>query len=209
MISTRYRFIYLHAPKTGGNSLQSVLLPFSDDHKSVAPGFSGIDRFGVLGPVTPSKHCILQDYYQRLGPVIADFAIALSIRHPYHRLVSFYFSPHRWQPVERPSDMVTPYFDEAEFLAVARDLTPMAAYIAAPAGVRVQPNFLRFETLGDDFRSFLHLIGLAGTVDGALPHVNKSAASGKLSEEILASRELKQMVEPYLLEDLEAFSYQL
>jgi len=51
MISRRYKFIYVHIPKTGGTTIQSVLLPFSDDEKFIVPYQDGVDSFEVRGPL--------------------------------------------------------------------------------------------------------------------------------------------------------------
>jgi len=110
MHSERHRLIYLHPPKTGGNSIQSVLLPFSDDRKVLVGHQDGRDRFEVRGPATASKHATLADYASSLD--IAAYRVAISVRHPFDRAVSFFFSPHRWmRQTEDGWSLATPVWD--------------------------------------------------------------------------------------------------
>jgi hypothetical protein len=67
MISSKYRFLYVHIPKTGGNSIQHVLLPISDDQKELKKHQDGLDRFEVIGPKTKKKHASLKAI-ERQGP---------------------------------------------------------------------------------------------------------------------------------------------
>ena len=71
MISSAYGFIFLHAPKTAGNSMQLVLQPFSDDRISRIHGRDPTQQFGLKGPVSTKKYAKLQDYARRLGSDLA------------------------------------------------------------------------------------------------------------------------------------------
>jgi hypothetical protein len=43
MISTSHQFLFVHIPKTGGNSIQTILLPFSDDQKNTSTKQDGVN----------------------------------------------------------------------------------------------------------------------------------------------------------------------
>lgn len=62
MISSTQSFISLHAPKTGGNRIQTLPAPFRDDTIILSAHQDGYDRFGIRGDVTPFKHVRLSDY---------------------------------------------------------------------------------------------------------------------------------------------------
>jgi len=56
----------------------------------------GIDRFELRGPATKSKHQTLEDYSDLLGPVFSDYKVYAFARPPVERIISLYYSPHRW-----------------------------------------------------------------------------------------------------------------
>lgn len=95
MISSQYKFIYLHVPKTGGNSIQSVLLPMSDDSLIIREVGDGYERFGISGAITSHKHNDLSCYAKAIGDQCAAYRIVMSVRNPFERAISHYFSPHR------------------------------------------------------------------------------------------------------------------
>ncbi|MFC1908578.1 sulfotransferase family 2 domain-containing protein [Chloroflexota bacterium] len=94
MISVEKRFLFIHMPKTGGNSIQTILKEYSED-KFIAGGTrDGINRFGIenekYGTV---KHSTLSEYESALEPELYNslFKFAV-IRNPWDRMVSLYFS---------------------------------------------------------------------------------------------------------------------
>ncbi len=107
MISVQKRFLFVHIPKTGGNSLQGLLKKYSEDMiVSTAAHHDGIERFEVRNCNYPiKKHSTLSEYKNVLESELFDslykFAV---IRNPYERMVSYYFSPHfsrdRWDREE-------------------------------------------------------------------------------------------------------------
>jgi hypothetical protein len=128
--------IFIHIPKTGGNTVQSFLLDsgLSLDEK-VAGGFrDGVNRFEVRGGLTRSKHQPLSTYFL-LDPSLKSLSLYSSVRRPFERMVSLYFSPHRAM-VQKPesgeyvlrSEMP---FDEREFLALVHASKPAFQYLMA------------------------------------------------------------------------------
>lgn len=55
----------------------------------------GTDRFELQGATTHSKHQCLS-HYQQCDPSFALYPVVICVRRPLRRLVSLYFSPHRW-----------------------------------------------------------------------------------------------------------------
>ena len=169
MISTAKKFLFIHVPKTGGNSIQCSLGRYGDDAiVATAPHHDGIERFELRHPDLPTeKHSTLSDYrslldHQTFGELFR-FAV---LRNPWERMVSLFFSPHRG--ISR--------WDRDSFLAVIEDALPTRHYIcAAPHTSQLDgdlDHLLRFEKLSVDFRLACERIGIAPP---ALPVRNRSA----------------------------------
>ena len=87
--------IFIHIPKTGGNTIQKTLFDknLSLDNIVVTENQDGVDRFGVRGKYTISKHMSLSSYYKNKS--LRNYSTFVCVRKPLDRLVSSYFSPHR------------------------------------------------------------------------------------------------------------------
>ncbi|MGA0608257.1 sulfotransferase family 2 domain-containing protein [Phenylobacterium sp. VNQ135] len=159
MISLERRFLFVHIPKTGGNSIQNVLRTYSEDEIVCRePHQDGIERFELSNPTYGfSKHSPLAEYAAKLPPDVygALFKFAC-VRNPWARAVSFYFSPHRG---------VTEFTREA-FVAFLPTIPPMTQHLRATpdqpaAGIRDNFDYLmRFETLQQDFDVICERLGL-------------------------------------------------
>lgn len=89
--------LFIHVPKTGGNSLQQAFLQlgWTADQRLLSGHQDGVDRFELRGVHTHSKHQPL-GHYLRLWPAARLLPVYACLRPPLQRLVSLYFSPHRW-----------------------------------------------------------------------------------------------------------------
>ena len=69
MISFQKRFLFVHIPKTAGNSIQSVLRDYSEDELvALRDEQDGIERFGLRNPKYKiKKHSTLAEYRAALG----------------------------------------------------------------------------------------------------------------------------------------------
>src|SRR5205814_7011514 len=96
MISFQKRFLFVHIPKTAGNSIQSVLRDYSEDQiVALRSEQDGIERFGLRNPnYKIKKHSTLAEYRAALGDEqfrgLYKFAC---VRNPWDRMVSYYFTP--------------------------------------------------------------------------------------------------------------------
>ncbi|KPP86162.1 MAG: Sulfotransferase family [Rhodobacteraceae bacterium HLUCCO07] len=195
MISTAHRLIFLNAPKTGGNAIQTVLLPLSDDVKVTGAAQDGVHRFGIRSALTPHKHATLADYASRLGVALGDFRVLITLRPPFERLISLYFSPHRWLGCK-------PTWDEADFLALMRKSPSIASFLRVDGRLRFPDATLRFETLATDFARVSARWGLP-IPDPRIPVLNESADTSGLRHQILADTTLRGIVEDFAAEDME------
>lgn len=205
MILSRYNLIYLHAPKTGGNSIQELLLPHSDDKMVLRSHQDGVDRYEIAGPATSSKHADLQSYADAIGGRLSDFTVAISVRHPFDRALSFYFSPHRWM---RQRDggwhLEPPHWDINAFAQMLGRERSMVSFLSVDGKVRMPNIVIRYETLAYSFAEFCAKAGLP--ISQRLAHRNKSA-SLKLKVLERDNAEARKIVEAAYSEDFALFGY--
>ena len=169
MLSTTHNFLFIHVPKTGGNSIQKVLLPYSDDQMALAAPFhDGVDRFEILSPgLNIHKHSTLADYQAQLGCALFSRLIKIAcVRNPWDRCVSFFFSPHRgevlWDPEAFAEFIQTTVKPHRDFLSLPDSQSDCFGNLDV---------ILRFEQLQDDFDSLCDRLGIERN---ELPHANVS-----------------------------------
>lgn len=198
MISTTYRFIFIHAPKTGGNSVQLVLQPLSDDHRTVVRSQDGHQRFGIEGPITRGKHDKLANYRDRLAADFSRFRIIVGARDPLARAVSSYYSPHRWEE-SRPA------FEREAFEKVVRRMPSLVEMLSVDGEAHRPDHILRFEALADDLASTAQALNLPTLAP--LQHVNASAANQSQRDETLADPWVRGLVVERYADDYDLFGY--
>ena len=191
----------MHVQKTGGNSISTALLPFSDDQKTIKKHQNGHDRFGIKGDVTPRKHAWLQEYYSVLGENIYQYEIVTSVKGPLERAVSMYFSPHRWYKLEEKEwTKVEPFWCFKRFSAIASKMYRLVDFLTIDGTVRSPDHLIRFETLQNDFEALA--IKYALPINRShLPHVNKSASNSALYQTAYNDRQVRDLVKSRFKED--------
>lgn len=170
MISIQSQFLFIHVPKTGGNSIQNILRSYSEDEiVMLAEHQDGIERFGVRNrKYNLTKHSTLSHYKSVMDAStyrsLFKFAV---MRNPWDMMISFYFSPHRgiakWN---RDS-----FLDMLEGVPTIRHYIceePLRGHQKLDSDIDF---LLRFERLEDDFRVACGRIGIPCA---PLPHRNKS-----------------------------------
>lgn len=169
MISFQKRFLFVHIPKTAGNSIQSILRQYSEDEIVALRGEQeGIERFGVRNPKYEiKKHSTLAEYRAALGEEkfrpLYKFAC---VRNPWDRMISLYFSPGR--------KVAT--WDGAAFKRLVSKTLPVADYLRLDESDRDPfgnvDRILRFENLAEDFRSVCQKLDISSS---PLPAYNRSS----------------------------------
>jgi len=203
VISTRHKFIFLHVPKTAGNSIQTWLLPYSDDQKVVSGHQDGIETFNIRGAITPTKHAGLQKYADVLGPRLADFATVIPVRDPLDRILSLYFSPHRMVG-RAPGSKLT--YETRFFDALARQTPPMTEYLSVDGAIRAPSLIVRYENLAADLATMATRFDLPKP---ELPQLNQSADRDGERERLKRHPEVLAIVRDRFAEDYRYFGYEI
>lgn len=88
--------VFIHVPKTGGNFFTRCFLRFSGNSIVTSGHQDGSDRFELSGDATKTKHQTLAEYSDLIGPAFAGYTAYAFARPPVERMISLYYSPHRW-----------------------------------------------------------------------------------------------------------------
>jgi hypothetical protein len=197
MISESFNFLFIHVPKTGGNSIQKVLVPFSDDHITWGDPNSK-ERFGIKSSVLDiEKHSTLEHYRSQLDPErFAQYFKFTCVRNPWDRCVSYFFSPHRgiveWSPDSFAEFIQSTIDPHRHYLALEpEDTDPFATL----------DMVLSYENLKNDFSALCDRIGIG---DHALPHIN---ASKRNHYRFYYDDHAKELVADKFAEEISRFGY--
>jgi hypothetical protein len=200
MLSTTHGFLFIHRGKTGGNSISEALLPFSDDQKMVRGTQDGVNRFDVENPVYKTrKHFGLAQYAEVVPAEVLDGLYKFStLRNPFDRLVSAYFSPHRI------TEGVVNGFNREQFRELIESQKGMREFIClrpdGPLTADIQ-TLMRFESLEEDFGRVTCALGL-----GQLPLQHRNRAE-RQDYRIYYDAELRALVETKFGEELAFGNY--
>lgn len=200
MISLRHRFLFVHIPKTAGNSIQNILRDYSEDEIVAGGGQDGLERFEVRSAGgNLEKHSTLGDYDRELGAeALAGLFKFAVVRNPWDRLISFYFSPHRREASWSPRKF-------RKF--VEKEVKPLRDYFTLGERDGASPfdnvDFIvRFENLNDDFGTVCGRIGIPKV---ELPVRNRSERGGAAD---YYDRRLSDWVAERFADEVDYFGYQ-
>ena len=198
MISFQKRFLFVHIPKTAGNSIQSILRDYSEDELvALRGGQDGIERFGLRNPTYKiKKHSTLAEYKAALGEVqFGDLYKFTCVRNPWDRMVSYYFTPTQNMAAR----------DRKKFRKAIVKALSVAEYLRL-ANSEEDPfgnvdYVMRFENLAEDFRTVCGTLGISPTT---LPRYNRSRREhySKYYDD-----ELRELVRTRFAAEIERFGY--
>ena len=198
MISLQKRFLFVHIPKTAGNSIQSVLRHYSEDQLiALRKEQDGIERFGLRNPKYKiKKHSTLNEYYNALGEEqFGKLYKFTSVRNPWDRMVSYYFTP-----TQNPET-----WNRKKFRGMISETVSVTDYLRL--NNRKDDPFanvdyiMRFENLAEDFRAVCTAIGISPPT---LPQYNRS---NREHYSKYYDHELREFVRTRFAAEIERFDY--
>lgn len=214
MISVEKNFLFVHVPKTGGNSIQTILKNYSEDTIiNLGKHHDGVERFEVRNnKYNIKKNFTLNGYKLVLPPEqfkkMFKFA---TIRNPWDRCISFYFSPSRG----------VKEWNRDDFILFVNKMKPLRHYIKLESFInkvlrklkmpinintgRLDQDIdflIRFENLEQDFQIVCQKIGIPHIT---LPKYNKSERKHYSK---YYDQELKEIIEKKFKEEIELVDYE-
>ena len=198
MISFQKRFLFVHIPKTAGNSIQTILRHYSEDEiVALRADQDGIERFGLRNPnYKIKKHSTLAEYRAALGEArFRDLCKFACVRNPWDRMVSYYFG----------TTSLAGAWDRKEFRKLILKAVSVTDYLrldksdADPFGN--VDYVIRFENLADDFRAVCAKLSIPDT---PLPQYNRSNREhySKYYDE-----ELRELIGKRFASEIDCFGY--
>jgi hypothetical protein len=208
VISHEHKVIFVHVPKTGGQSVEQMFLDeLGLNWEDRAPLLLRPNADPTIGPQRLAH--LYADEYVRLGHISQEnfdsyFKFAV-VRNPYDRLVSEYLYRYQNKPFWRtpsPSRFLKQRFD-TDFSDRARHLVPQVRYVTDGQGNMLVDHIIKFENMGAQFEELSERI--FGT-RRALPHRNKTKTDNKARKLQLRKR---VQLDAYRLfkADFDAFDY--
>ena len=194
MISLQKHFLFVHIPKTAGNSLQNILAPYSEDKITKNNVYQdGVERFNVVSQFGTTKHSTLKEYARSLSPELYSQLFKFScVRNPWDRAISYFFSPHRGQTE----------WDRQKFIRFIPTIKPMIHYLTLDQlNLNEIHHIIRYENLAEDYQHLCHALEIPHI---PLPHRNKAK---KKPYQHYYDQELIDVVAAQFKADIELFDY--
>jgi hypothetical protein len=198
MISLQKRFLFVHIPKTAGNSIQIALRDYSEDELvALRKEQDGVERFGLRNPnYKVKKHSTLAEYRDALGEAqFGELYKFTCVRNPWDRMVSYYFTP-----TQKASE-----WNRKKFRKVISKAVSVADYLRLDRGEEDPfenvDYIMRFENLASDFRTVCEAVSISPTT---LPQYNRSSREhySKYYDD-----ELREFVRTRFVAEIERFGY--
>jgi hypothetical protein len=210
MISRKNKFIFIHIPKTGGNSVSSALQIFTDIHfvgANSPSGFGGNENFWPIDPIHGNiKHFSIDKWYELLGEKICEYFLFCTVRNPIDRAISLYFFTKQaiaynqiaW--LEDYSEEAKDRFIKSEFVKFLNSgLQSQTSYLKSQTKLNV--HVMKFEQLVEDFAFVCRRLDLSVA---CLPRIN--ASRRPLFTNLLDAYSLKLLAEIFE-DDFRNFGY--
>jgi len=179
MLSLKYKYIFIHVPKTGGNSIKQMLKENDESYD--------ID----IGHDTMNK--ALKNHLDKI-----DYKKIFVIRNPYDRIISFYFYSKKCKPNEG-------LFNKDEFMQF---LERRRSYLKTQTervnykGEIDKTYMIRYENFEEDFRRVMKNFGFEF---GELIKINTTTHK---HYSYYYDNHMKKLIKSMFQEDLDNFGYE-
>lgn len=198
MISFQKRFLFVHIPKTAGNSIQSILRDYSEDELvAVRSEQDGVERFGLRNRrYKIKKHSTLAEYRAALGETqFGSLYRFTCVRNPWDRMVSYYFTPTQ----------KTEAWDGKKFRKIISRALSVPDYLRLEKGEEDPfgnvDYLMRFENLAYDFRAVCTALDISPVT---LPRYNRS---NREHYSKYYDKALRELVRERFAEEIDRFGY--
>ncbi len=211
ILSRGRRYLFIHAPKTGGTSMalalearamkDDIMLGDTPKARRRRKRLEGVQAAGRLW-----KHATLADLDGLVAPhELDELFIFTMVRNPWDRMVSYYHWL-RAQSFEHPSVHLAKRLTFAQFVGdplVAQSFGRATAgsYVSDVRGVERARLFIRLEHMAEDIAPLEAHLGLTLEV----PHVNRSARAPDYRQSY--GDETRARVAHICAEDIARFGY--
>jgi len=197
MISHKLKFIFIHIPKTSGNSLSLLLRDCLDNRviqQSSPMGIKqGIDIICEINK-TSIKHEDIRYYEKLYGHKIKDYFKFTIVRNPYDRILSFYF----WAKGNQN-------FNRNEFIHfIKKSTSHHPKDINQYSYISKEFHIVHYENLIDELKQIRFFQGKCSFDN--YPHLNASS-NRKVNQRRIYDEELKDLVYHKFKKDFELFGY--
>lgn len=208
MISHKHKVIFVHVPKTAGQSVEQMFLEDLglgwDDRATLLLQRNGDS---ALGPERLAH--LYGDEYVGCGHIsqaqfdrYLKFAI---VRHPTDRIVSEYLYRYQrswfWQRPSPEAFLATQF--DSDFTNMARHLVPQTRYLCDASGKMLVDRVIRFENLATEIPA------IAQDIFGdprPLPYRNKTRKSSSARKTAIRAR-MEPVIRKMFASDFDAFDY--
>tara|TARA_X000000950_G_scaffold162290_1_gene198420 strand:- start:861 stop:1448 length:588 start_codon:yes stop_codon:yes gene_type:complete len=194
MISHKLKFIFVHIPKTSGNSLSFFLKKFVDDEVvNITNRMGEKQGISIFCEKTRKniKHHSITYYNNTYGEKINDYFKFTIVRNPYDRILSFYF----WSKGENKQ-----VFNRNEFINfIEKNHPSQHTYIDNSF------HIIHFENLVNELKNIECFKGIVNFNN--YPILNASSNSKRNYNEIF-DKKLKDLVFNMYKKDFELFGYE-
>ncbi len=212
MIDLKNKIIFIHIPKTGGQSIENYFLRINDLSNKDKASLFLFKNSHESNMSRSNAHLTLEMYekYYFGGEIPEDFKIFSVVRNPYNRFVSeSKYRKFRFGFIKFRLPMTLLIFIYKRYgkkVNIFRDvydhLIPQIKYLEGNARNRI--NILRLENLNSEFERLVLSWGLP---NHKLKYINKSASSVKRSNHL--SPDILKFINNEYKEDFNEFNYDM
>jgi len=208
VINTRYRFVFVHVPKSGGTSVAAALGGLPGDNARWLSKHSKHETLGEFQQRWRRRRRASDLVFSRSPVTFRSFGF---VRHPWERLCSLY----HYMKERRPRPEIDRVRSFSEFIKCAaggepwlqglHSMRPQRDYFQVGNNGRIGTDFVgHFEHLERDFAHIVRLLGLSPT---ALPRRNVSS-NARIDYRTQYNNSMIEAVASLFHEDIDAFGYE-